>query len=168
MAHHTAVLARLALVAILLTAAGCAGGQNVTPEAIAQAKSTWQQAHILNYNIEWTSSGQMRGHYRVSVRGGKVTHVMSVLPDGREIEMRPGRPSSYGVDGLFQVIEEEQAQIESDSPFGQPKGTKAVLRFTTDPKLGYPSSYRRDLRGTPQGVSIDVIRFDPNPPDPSA
>ena len=75
--------------------------------------------------------------------------------------MRPAEPEYYGIDGLFLTIEEELAQLQTATPFGQAKGTKAVLRFTPDPQLGYPRSYRRDVLGTPQVLAIDVTRFDP-------
>ena len=38
-----------------------------------------------------------------------------------------------------------------------------MLRFTPDPQLGYPRSYRRDVLGTPQVLAIDVTRFTPRP-----
>jgi hypothetical protein len=59
------------------------------------------------------------------------------------------------------IIDEELAQLDTRAPFGQPKGTKAVLRFAPDPELGYPRSYRRDVLGTPLALAIDVIRLEP-------
>jgi uncharacterized protein DUF6174 len=155
----------LALGLLLVGLSGCGGGQRVTPEAIARAKQTWQQAGIKNYNLEWVSTGQNRSHYRVFVRDGQVRKVYSILPDKREIEMHPARPSFYSIEGLFVVIEDELAQLKSDTPFGQPKGTRAVLRFTADPKLGYPQRYERDVGGTRQGVSIEVVKLEINPPE---
>jgi hypothetical protein len=156
---------RLIVIVPLLAVAGCASGENVTPQALTRAKQKWAAANIQNYNLEWTSTGPRTSRYRVTVRGGKVQRVDSILPDGRAIEMHPAKPRYYGVDGLFLVIEEELAQLQTENPFGQPKGTTAVLRFTPDPKLGYPTSFRRDVMGTPQGVAIDVIRLDINPPE---
>jgi hypothetical protein len=159
--------ARLILVIPLLTAFGCAGGEVVTSQAIDRAKRSWEKANIQNYNLEWTTTGARNSRYRVTVRAGKVLRIDSILPDGRAIEMHPAKPHFYGVDGLFQVIEEELAQLQTETPFGQPKGTTTVLRFTPDPKLGYPRSYRRDVAGTPQGMSIDVTRLDISaPPEP--
>jgi len=158
-------LSRVSIAVLIAINSGCAGGENVTTGALAAAHLKWYQAHILNYNLEWTSTGARNAHYRVFVRGGKVRLIYSLLPDGREIEVHPAKPEYFGVDGLFDIIEEELAQLQSPTPFSQPKGTKIVLRFTPDPKLGYPRSYRRDVFGTPQGISIDVIRLDPNPPE---
>ena len=62
------------------------------------------------------------------------------------------------------TIADELAQLGTSTPFGQPKGTKSVLRFTPDPELGYPRRYRRDVLGTPLALAIDVIRFEPSPP----
>jgi hypothetical protein len=35
------------------------------------------------------------------------------------------------------------------------------MRFTPDPKLGYPRSYRRNVLGTSLELAIDVIRLIP-------
>jgi Family of unknown function (DUF6174) len=162
---HRLLRIRFMLIALLLAAAGCAGGEAVTTQSIALARSKWEKANIQNYNLEWTTTGQRNSRYRVTVRRGKVKRIDSVLPDGRMVEMHPAEPGFYGVDGLFQVIEEELAQLRSENPFGRPRGTTAVLRFTPDPKLGYPRSYQRDVAGTPQGLSLDVIRLDIVPPE---
>jgi hypothetical protein len=160
---------RLLLVVILILAAGagCGGGEPVTPQAIQAARRAWDKARIRDYDLEWTSTGLMNGHYRVTVRDGKVRRIVAVLPDGRAVERHPAQPELYGVDGLFQVIEDELAQLDADRPFGQPKGTSAVLKFQPDPKLGYPKSYRRDVVGTPQGLTLDVIRLTPRAPAPT-
>jgi hypothetical protein len=157
-------IARWALPACLLVLVGCGRGVEVTPGSLAQARQRWKQANVRNYNLEWTNTGLMNGHYRVAVRGREVRSVETVLPDGRVFAAPTAEPKAYGVEGLFVVIDEELAQLKTDAPFGQPKGTKVVLRFTPDPTYGYPTSYRRDVLGTPRSVAIDVIRFDPDPP----
>jgi hypothetical protein len=139
--------------------AGCSGGESVTPEAIAAARRAWNDAGIRDYDLEWTSSGVNQAHYFVTVRGGVVRKVESVAPDGRKFELHPGEPRFYGVDGLFLTMADELAQLKLDRPFGQPKGTRVAMRFTRDPKLGYPLSYRRDVLGTSQSVAISVIRL---------
>ena len=65
------------------------------------------------------------------------------------------------MDGLFTTIADELAQLKMDRPFDQPKGTKIVMRFSPDPRLGYPRFYRRDVLGTSQALAIDVIRLIP-------
>jgi Family of unknown function (DUF6174) len=166
--HHTEVEAlmtrRIGTIASLLCVIalpGCGGGgENVTPESLENARRLWASAGIKDYDLEWTSAGLMDGHYRVFVRDGRVRRIRSVLGDGREIDARPAMPEMFGVDGLFKVIEEERLQLNDERPFGQPKGSKVVLKFTPDPRLGYPKSYRRDVMGSPKGLLIDVIRLD--------
>jgi hypothetical protein len=148
-------------VAILFGVVGCSGGQVVTPKSIASARRVWAQAGIQDYDLEWISSGMITAHYYVTVRGGEVRKVESVQPDGRRFELHPAAPRFFGVDGLFTTIADELAQLKSERPFGQPKGTKVVMRFTIDAILGYPRTYRRDVLGTSQGLAIDVIRFIP-------
>jgi hypothetical protein len=145
--------------ALLCSSLGCAGGQEVTTEAIEKAKNLWSQAGILDYELEWTTTGPNNAHYDVTVRGGEVRRVESVVPDGRRIELHPGAPRYFGVDGLFLTMANELAQKKSERPFGQPPGTRVVMRFEPDPNLGYPHWYRRDVLGTPQAVTIDVLRL---------
>ena len=153
---------RLALVPLLLGMAGCAGGQDVTPRSIREARRLWDRAGIRDYDLEWTSTGLRSSHYRVSVRNGRVESVESIY-QGKTYPVRTAEPKYYGIDGLFLTIEDELAQLQTATPFGHAKGTKAVLRFTPDPQLGYPRSYRRDVLGTPQVLAIDVTRFAPRP-----
>ena len=155
--------ALLAAFGSVFTLAGCAGGEDVTAQSLRVARQRWERSAIRDYDLEWTSSGLSNSHYRVTVRGGKVRAIESVFR-GKGTEVHPADPKYYGVEGLFMIIADELAQLEGKAPFGQPKGTRAVLRFTPDPTLGYPRSYRRDVLGTPLALRIDVIHFDPNPP----
>jgi hypothetical protein len=156
----TAIVALVALAAVALFAR-CSAGQPVTPEALAEARHVWDKAGIHDYDLEWMASGKMTAHYYVTVRGGKVRKIESIVPDGRRFEVHPAEPRFYSVDGLFTTIADELAQLKEPQPFGQPKGTKVVMRFTWDPKLGYPRSYRRNVLGTTQELAIDVIRLIP-------
>jgi hypothetical protein len=156
------------LAGVLLAFAGCGGSEDVTSRSIAEARRRWEHAGIRNYDLEWTSTGLSRAHYVVAVRGGEVRSIASILPDGRSMEVHPAEPKFYGIEGLFMVIGDELAQLRTRTPFGQPKGTKAVLRFTPDPELGYPRRYRRDVLGTPLALAIDVVRFRPDPEPPPA
>ena len=146
---------------LLLLAAGCAGGVDVTSENLKAAKALWQKANIRDYELEWTSSGPTNARYIATVRDGKVAAVEGVAPDGRRYTVKTAEPRYYGVDGLFLVIADELAQLELDAPFGRPKGSRAVLKLTTDPEYGFPRRYRRDVVGAPVALGIDVIRFEP-------
>jgi hypothetical protein len=152
-------LARIGGLAVLTCQLGCAGGQDVTSEAIDRARQLWSRAGILDYDLEWTVRGPNNAHYFVTVHGGEVRTIESLQPDGHRIPLKPPQPRFYGVDGLLLTISDELAQLKTDQPFGQPKGTKVVLRFKCDPKLGYPLWYRRDVLGTSQSMSIDVVRL---------
>lgn len=155
---------RSALLLIALAGCGVGGGEEVTSRSIARARRLWEQAKIHDYNLEWTTSGARNNRYRVYVRNDEVRSVRMVQPDGSEVEGRSAQPRFFGVDGLFQVLEEELEQAQAENPFGQRKGTRVVLRFRPDPKLGYPRSYRRDVLGSSQRLALDVVRLDPNPP----
>lgn len=159
---------RLVLIGSLLAAVGCAGGEPVTNESLATARRLWTQAGVRDYDLEWTSRGLSNAHYRVQVRSGQVRTIEMLQPDGQVTAAHPAEPRFYGVEGLFLIIGDELEQLKQPAPFGQPKGTKVVLRFTPDPKFGYPRRYRRDVLGTPLAVAIDVIRFVPDPPRASS
>jgi len=151
----------LVILAWLGTMAGCDGGQAVTPEAIDQAKRLWSLAGVRDYELDWSVTGPNNAHYVVTVQAGEVREVDAIQPDGRRVELHPGSPRFFGVDGLFVTISDELAQLKTDKPFGQPTGTKVVMRFRPDAKLGYPHWYRRDVLGTSQAVTIDVNRLVP-------
>jgi hypothetical protein len=154
-------LARLGIPALLVAATGCAGGVYGTPEALEQAKRLWTQAQIRDYDLDWTVKGPNNAHYFVTVRGGEVRRVESVQRDGSKLELHPGEPRFFSVDGLFLTIADEIALLETERPFGQPKGTKVVMRFEPESKLGYPHWYRRDVLGTQLSISIEVNRLIP-------
>jgi hypothetical protein len=135
----------------------------VSASSLRQARQRWEKAGVSDYDLEWTSSGPSRSHFVVAVRGGRVTSVEMVGPDGARHEVKPAKPEYYGVDGLFLTIADELKQLDADRPFDRPKGTTAVLRFDPDPTYGYPRRYRRDVVGAPLPVAIDVVRFTPRP-----
>jgi hypothetical protein len=149
------------ILAILGSSLGCAGGQEVNPKAIDAARRLWTQAGIRDYNLEWSVTGPNNAHYFVSVHGGEVRKIESIQPDGVGVVVRSEEPRYFGVDGLFLTIANELALLKTDRPFGQPKGTKVVMRFQPDQEHGYPHWYRRDVMGTLQSMRIDVIGLVP-------
>lgn len=153
--------ARIVVLLTLTALTGCAGGEAVTTKSIAEARARWEGANVRDYDLEWTSSGQQNARYAVRVRDGRVRSIESIAPGGLRGVVKPAAPEFYGVDGLFTTIADEFAQLDQAAPFGQPRGTKAVLRFHPDPRYGYPRSYRRDVLGAPTALAIDVVRFAP-------
>jgi hypothetical protein len=158
---RTSRCSRLLLFFCFTALAGCAGGVAVTPESIREARARWDRANVRSYDLEWSSAGPRNAQYVVAVRDGRVKTIESITTDGRRVVVKPVDTRFYSVDGLFMTIDEELAQLDQPSPFGQPKGTKSVLRFTPDPTYGYPKSYRRDVMGSPVALTIDVNRFTP-------
>ncbi len=150
---------------MLLIAGGFAGGQNVTPESVAEAKRVWTQAGIRDYDLDWSVRGPNNAHYSVTVRGGEVRKLESVQRDGRKVELHSADAQTFGVDGLFRTINDELALIQTDRPFDQPKGTRVVMRFQPDAKLGYPHWYHRDVMGTSLSIAIEVNSLTPAAPE---
>ena len=151
-------LVSLGVLAACASALGCSGGQQVTYENVEAAKRLWTKAGIRDYDLEYTS-GPFNDHYLVIVHDGTVRKVESIQPGGGRVELHPGEPRFYSVDGLFLTITNELAQLKTDTPFEKPKGTKIVMSFETDPKLGYPHWYRRDILGAAHAAKFDVIKI---------
>jgi hypothetical protein len=156
-------LDRLSIPALLIVTVGCGGGESVTPQALAQSKRLWTQAHIQDYDLDWSIRGPNNAHYLVTVRGGDVRKIEMFQRDGSKVELHSAQPDTFGVDGLFRTIDEELANVKSDRPFGQPKGTRVVMRFQLDDKLGYPHWYHRDVLGTALSIAIEVNALTPVP-----
>jgi hypothetical protein len=156
---------RLGLLWLLIPIAGCGGGQDVTPESVRAARQIWDKAGIRDYDLDWSVSGRNNAHYVVSVRGGEVKTIDMIRPDGGKVALNPAKKQFFGVDGLFQTMDEELAVCsKQERPFDQPKGTKVIMRFQPDAKLGYPRWYHRDVLGTPATMAIDVNALTPVSP----
>ncbi|MDE2508445.1 MAG: hypothetical protein KGM43_14625 [Planctomycetota bacterium] len=155
------------IAAVFAVCSGCGGGEEVTRASLARAKALWAKAAVRDYDIEWSSMTSAASRYRAQVRDGRVRKV-EMLRQDRYIEVHPGDPKYYGVDGLFLVVADDLAQLDQPAPFGMPKGTKVILRFQPDPELGYPKMYRRNVLGAQYGVAVDVLRFMRVSPEASA
>ena len=153
----------LVVMGMALAQAGC-GGAEATPQAVERARGLWDAAGVRDYDLEWMSTGPGRPHYQVTVRAGQVRAIGMIQPNGQVVPAKPAETRYYGMEGLFLIIRDDLEQLKKATPFGQPKGTRVVLRFTSDPKYGYPRSYRRDVLGSPLALGFDVIRFLPDPP----
>ncbi len=163
--RHPVFLRRITCLGALVActaAAGCSGGQSVTTENIEAGRQLRAKAGLRDYELEYTTA-PANGHFLVTVRGGEVKKVEGIQPGGERYELRPGAPRYYSVDGLFTTIADELAQLQKANPFDLPKGTTIVMKFKTNPELGYPEWYRRDIMGTAQSAKIDVLRLTPTP-----
>ena len=101
LAHRIRDFLTLALLAVLGATFGCAGGQEVTSEAIKQSRQLWANAGIRDYDLDWTVTGAQNNHYFVTVHGGEVRKVETIRPDGQRFALKPADTRFYGVDGLF-------------------------------------------------------------------
>jgi Family of unknown function (DUF6174) len=156
---------RIACIGVLVAwtaAAGCSGGQNVTTENIEAARRLWTKAGIRDYELEYTTA-PAHGHFLVTVRGGEVKKVEGVQPGGARNELHPGAPRYYSIDGIFTTIADELAKLKEANPFDEPKGTTIVMKFKTNPELGYPEWYRRDIMGTNRSARIDIVKLTRTP-----
>ena len=161
LASHFRSFATLCILATAGAASGCGGGHDVTPEAIDQAKQLWTKAGIRDYDLEWTVAGAQSNHYYVTVRGGEVRKVESMLPDGRRIVLKSFDTRYFSVDGLFLTMADYVALLKKDQPGGESKVAQVVMRFKPDSKLGYPLWFRRDVMGSTQALAIDVVKLEP-------
>ncbi len=131
------------------TISGCAGGQQVTPEAIEQAKQLWTKAGIRDYDLEWTVAGGQTNHYYVQVRDGEVRQIESILPDGTADGCSRLPDTSVLQRGRPVPDDRQRAGPAQDRSSIRPAaGDQVVMRFKPDPKLGYPQWYHRDVMGT--------------------
>ncbi len=146
-----------------LVSGGCSGGDDVTAFNVKTARELWAKAGIRDYDLEYTTA-PANGHYVVEVRDGDVKKVEAVQPDETRIELHPGAPRYYSVDGIFLTIADELAQLDKPNPFERPKDTKIIMKFKPNVKLGYPEWYHRDIMGASASARIDVIRLTPTTP----
>src|SRR6516165_8990224 len=95
------------LLGVMLALTGCARREEVTARSLAEARRRWDRAGIRDYDLEWSSSCLGHGHYVVTVRGGQVATIESILAGGKQVAVHTAEPRFYGVEGLFMIIGEE-------------------------------------------------------------
>ena len=156
----------LGILAAIGGVSGCSGGQEVTSEAIREARQLWTKAGIRDYDLEWTVAGAQTNHYYVTVRGGEVRKVESILADGRRLGLKSFDTRYFSVDGLFLTMADYVALLKKDRPSGDSKDAQVVMRFKPDPKLGYPKWFRRDVMGSTQALAVDVVKLVPTASTP--
>jgi hypothetical protein len=155
---------RIACLGVLVactTAAGCSGGQTVTAENLDAARQLWAKAGIRDYDLEYTTA-PANGHFLVTVRNNEVKKVEGIATGGERNLLRPAAPRYYSIDGIFTTIADELAQLKTPNPFDQPAGTTIVMKFKTNPELGYPEWWRRDIMGrASRSARIDIVKLTP-------
>lgn len=151
------------LICFALAASGCGDlGDPLDAARIDRDQALWNASGPADYNLQWQSiSTRNQSIYQVYVRSGKVQAVRLLRPDGKSIALKPADMEFYSVPGLFRTIREELLQSQQPQPFGQPAGTTVVLTIRSDPSLGYPTLYRRDVFGVDERMGIDVISLVP-------
>ncbi len=143
----------------------------VTRERLAAARTLWDAAKIIDYELDWDVSGAQTGRYHVEVRGGKVERLTN-----NDQPTDSHAPEYFTVDGLFQTIEESLSHCEHPQSGAFPEGTQIWLRMRTHPTLGYPVKFVKQIklggsRGTTgyeesssaRGVEVHVTRLQPIP-----
>lgn len=162
----------VATVTVVLSGCG-ETGDPLTIDRLEKDQTLWAEVGPRDYDLRWQSlSSRNQAVYQVYVRNAEVKAVRLVRPDGKVVALKPADTSFYSVDGLFRTIREEIAQSQEVRPFGQPPGTTVVLTIRSDPELGYPTLFRRDVFGAEDRMGIDVISLTPSnagipPADPS-
>ena len=141
----------------------------MTRERLAAAQRLWRQADISNYDLDFDLTGDQTGRYHVEVRGGDVT---SITWNGRPTDSHAA--SYYTVDGIFRTMEEDLDLVEDPTNQAFPPGSQVWLRMSSQPKLGYPIRYVRQVKLPAQrsasgvetssgarGIEIHVTRLTP-------
>jgi hypothetical protein len=132
--HRSAWLLSI-LLPLVIWSTGCAAADPPrTPiTSLAEARSLWQRAALRDYDFEyWTGGFDQSPLTRVSVRGGVVAGVQSLVPgsDARVVT-EPDRLAKFRtIDGLFDRVARAQAGDEIEEHLGD---------ATFDPKLGFPT-----------------------------
>ncbi len=142
----------LVMLAALATG-GCGDGDVLDGKTLAVAHEKWKAAKVPDYDLEWVSRGERKGHFLVYHRDGATRQVRDVQPDGREMLLEPEQ-WQHDVEGLFTLLEQE---------LKKPAATSRSRRGGFNPLLGFPTWFRRDPAGTNTGLEIDIIRLDPTP-----
>jgi hypothetical protein len=117
----------------------------LSPENLAEARQRWQAAGIKDYDITVTTSGGIRGTYRLKVRGGSV---LDATADDVPLNVNTAPAQAWTVPGLFDALEQ---YLEWDS---RPQAPTAYTEVAFDHADGHLVRYLRTAPG--QHIVIDV------------
>ena len=124
----------------------------LTRDALAVARSRWDEAAVTAYDIRYLMNGD---EYGVQVRDGVVSEVSvnGVRPVGSDWR-------NYSVGGLFDMLEMETENVMGPAgPFAGRKNA-VVAKVEFDEVLGYPKRYLRSGGGM-RPACVEVIEFTP-------
>jgi hypothetical protein len=137
--------------------------QQLTPEALEQARKLWEKNGPADYDLEYTKTLALGPDTTstekliVKVRNRKTIAVEGnvFIDEGRDKELFYSR---YGMDALFDDIE---TFLKEDA---RPQSPRAFNRAMFDPADGHLLDYLRSVSATRQRVHIQVKRLDPKAP----
>ena len=127
-----------------------------TQQSLDKAEDRWRQHGPASYDMDIEVSGRQHGNVHVEVRGGQPSLVTyNDKPLNNDAQIHP-----WTVDGLFDVIRHEADLAENPQHgFPAPHGSRAILRVSYDPRLGYPRRYHRVVTSSDLEIRWKVTRF---------
>lgn len=143
------LLAAAAVTALLL--AQRSGNQELTREALEQARSRWREQGPKNYSLGVRVSGIQQGDHRIVVVGREVTEMTTGGAPVRESARH-----FWSVDGMFEFLDEELRQAERAT------GSDIILQAAFDEDLGYPRRFLRHVVGQTRDIEWGVYSFEPS------
>ena len=133
---------------ILVVAVGSVrnGMTSLTPARIDTAETTWREAAIRNYDMQVKTSGAQHGIYDLTVRDGQLK---SIKCGG--VAADPADGAYWTVEGLFRTLRRELQMANEASA--------TILLADFDRTHGFPSAFLRQVPGSTQTVSVEVVTF---------
>jgi hypothetical protein len=156
------VLGGVCLVSALVIAVGVLRRREDPPLTRAEydaAKARWQAKGPKSYNLDLHFYSQNAPvDYHLEVRDGKV---VALTRNGSPVPQQ-ARRDPWAIDALLEQMGEDLKIAEDPKrDFEVKPGVKVQLKATFDPTLGYPTMYRRLVRGSPVQFSWWVRSFQP-------
>ena len=123
----------------------------LSSEALQLAQQRWHDARVHHYDVRYRMHGSM---YEIKVRDRIVTQAKVDGQAPRTADLK-----AYSMDGLFEILELELANINDPrGPFSA--SAQAILaRVRFNDKLGYVERYLRSSGGSGRGAVIELIDF---------
>jgi hypothetical protein len=132
----------------------------LTREALVAAREKWQNERPANYDLTVVVTGDVKGTYRIQVRGDTVDGTL----DGQRVSNRGEGLWYWGIDGMFEIIKGDLDVCEKGAVGPSPEEraeSRLVLSAEFDETLGYPRRYRRLSLQTRRAVEWEITEFRP-------